>query len=85
MNSKSLQMHQRGVLVASVGIVLVTISQASLVESADRTRQSLRSTPIGIRFLADTCAAPSFAQPKRPTGPRRSGKMLIADRNPTSN
>jgi hypothetical protein len=48
MNGESRSMHQRAAVVAIIGIVLGTLSQASLVDSAMRTQPRASRTLVSL-------------------------------------
>jgi hypothetical protein len=64
MTNVSRQMHQRGLLVAAVGVFLGILSQASLTDTAVSAYSSAKR-PAGD--LNQTCAAPA----DQPQSPRR--------------
>ena len=90
MNNVSRQMHQRGVVVAAVGIVLGAVSQASLIDGSRCRLQSLlpadhsavaarpKSSAASGR-LKQACAAEA-SRPRRPpaVGPMPSHAVEIA-------
>jgi hypothetical protein len=66
MNNVSRRMQRRGIVVAALGILLGTLSQASLTEATVSGRAKLAGE------LKPACAAPSG----QPQGPRRVAPAL---------
>ena len=69
MNNVSRRMQRRGIVVAGFGILLGTLSQASLTEATVSGRPSAKLAGD----LEPACAAPS----RQPQGPRRVAPALV--------
>ena len=69
MNNVSRRMQQRGIVVAALGILFGTLSQASLTEATISGRPSAKLAGD----LDRACAAPSG----QPQGPRRVAPALL--------
>jgi hypothetical protein len=69
MNNVSRRMQQRGIVVAALGILFGTLSQASLTEATISGRPSAKLAGD----LGRACAAPSG----QPQGPRRVAPALL--------